>query len=154
MIHITRLQPAHQCSDTADHLPGAIDDQTVDETLIAHLPEHGTEDTCATGKDILIHPVHAVFAFQHLVQADLLRSALDGCRNLGLDHVEDEGHYDTCQCQPERCSSKAVQCHRHPTVNLLGQFRHGTVLGAIDIDHTLEEVAKQHGHQRDGTNHH
>ncbi len=39
-------------------------------------------------------------------------------------------------------------------MNGLGQLGHGRVLAAVHKDDTVEEVTKQHGHQRNGTNHH
>src|SRR5690606_17028971 len=91
VVHITRLQPAHQGGDAAHQLPGTVDDQAVDQALVAHLPKHTAQHARAAGEDVFVDPVHTVLAFQCLVQTDLLAHALDGSRNLGLDHVEHIG---------------------------------------------------------------
>src|SRR5450830_881420 len=77
VIDVAGLDPAHQASDPTDQLPGAIDHRTVDDGLVAGLPEAQTQTTCTAGNDVFVDPVEVVLVLEQVV--DRLAGRLDRC---------------------------------------------------------------------------
>ncbi|KAF5292552.1 hypothetical protein FQA39_LY19391 [Lamprigera yunnana] len=149
VIDITRLQPAHQGGDAADNLPGAVNDCAINQRLVAHLPEHGAQHARASGEDVFIDPVHAVLAFQRLVEARFFRiSRLMAAGILGLDHVEHIRRPLAAPGQARTARPGKLCVAISPAVDFFRSQPWRPLLGSIHGDDTLEEVTKQHGHTR------
>ncbi|KAF4529847.1 hypothetical protein B566_EDAN018342 [Ephemera danica] len=136
------LKTPHHAGQGA-HAPGrTVDEHTVNQPLIATLPQAGTQGPGEGRQDVLVDPVHVVLVFQQRVDGAAAR--LDGRWNFRFDDVEHIGQHHTGQRQPQRQRAQGVQGHGTGAVKELADFSHGGVARGIDKDRILEETAMQH----------
>src|SRR5437870_887015 len=64
VVQITRLQQSEQCRKSSGDFPTAVDDQSVDECLIAAFPQAATEKACTASKNDFIETIHIVFVIE------------------------------------------------------------------------------------------
>nr|GEU28382.1 hypothetical protein [Tanacetum cinerariifolium] len=141
VVDVTSLAQARQLREPVHDLGAAVDQQAVDQGLVADIPQAVTEHAGAAGKHHFVELVHVVLVVQQRV--DGFELGKEPGRHARVDHVAVVRRGYTGNGQPQRQSRQRVDRHGHGTVEFFIQDFHRLVV-FTDEDHVLEEVAVQH----------